>query len=490
MIDSADGAAKADLKRAKRIRSPQQGDQIENVPPQSLEAETHLLSCIFINPKEVISEVTIIFGDIGAEVFYDLRHYTLFNTLVSMFEQMIPIDVVTVMERLKKNHMLEDIGGLAYLSQMPDLSPSAANAAYYAEIIYEKYLARKLLQVCTDTVGRVYSHVGDLEELFDDFERKALRIRGNNNSKSLLSMKAHVQKAILRIEDYAEHKQGCIGMSTGFADFDLMTSGLQAGEVFVLAARPSVGKTSLAMNIAEHVSMDLKLPVGVFSLETTADILTLRMVCSRARVNLRNIREGYLNERDYPKITAAAGKLANAQIWIDDESSLPIDRLRAKARKMYQEYGIKLFIIDYLQLCQAYIGKRRIDNRQQEIAEISGGIKRMAKELNVPVIALAQVDRSLDKENRKPMMADLRESAAIEQDADIIGFLYRPKADDRKDAPVDQDTIPMKLLIAKQKNGPTGEVDLVFLKQFTRYENAAKICDTDIPEEQETLGMG
>jgi replicative DNA helicase len=269
------------------------------------------------------------------------------------------------------------------------------------------------------------------------------------------------------------------GLGTGFPDFDKMTSGLHEGEMIVIAARPSMGKTSLAMNVAEHVALDLRLPVGVFSLEMTADSLVLRMLCSRARVNLRSIRDGFLAERDFPKLTGAAGKMANAPLFIDDSSGLSILQLRAKARRMYQQYGIKLFVIDYLQLLHSTA--RRAENRQQEIADISSGIKALAKELKVPVIVLSQLNRELEKDkNRKPRLSDLRESGAIEQDADLVALLYKPSSDD-EDAPAEQEAAPVNLLIAKQRNGPTGDVNLTFLKSYTRFESAAKISSEDIP---------
>jgi replicative DNA helicase len=245
-----------------------------------------------------------------------------------------------------------------------------------------------------------------------------------------------------------------------------------------------MGKTSLAMNIAEHVVLEQKLPVGVFSLEMTSESLVLRMLCSRSRVNLRNIRDGFLAERDFPKLTGAAGKLANAPLFIDDSSGLSILQLRAKARRMAQQYGIKLFVIDYLQLLHSTA--RRAENRQQEIADISNGIKALAKELSVPIIVLSQLNRELEREkNRKPRMSDLRESGSIEQDADVVGLLYKPTSGDDEDgaavAQEDHEAIPVNLLIAKQRNGPTGDVNLTFMKSYTRFENAAKVSDEDVP---------
>jgi replicative DNA helicase len=276
------------------------------------------------------------------------------------------------------------------------------------------------------------------------------------------------------------------GVGTGFTDLDKMTSGLHPGEMIVIAARPSMGKTSLAMNIAEHVAIEQKLPVGVFSLEMTSESLVLRMLCSRSRVNLRNVRDGFLAERDFPKLTGAAGKLANAPLFIDDSSGLSILQLRAKARRMSQQYGIKLFVIDYLQLLHSTA--RRAENRQQEIADISSGVKSLAKELNVPVIVLSQLNREMERDkSRKPQMSDLRESGAIEQDADLVGLLYKPtkpsSGDDEDSAGTseEQEAVSVNLLIAKQRNGPTGDVHLTFLKSYTRFENAAKVSDDDVP---------
>jgi replicative DNA helicase len=245
-----------------------------------------------------------------------------------------------------------------------------------------------------------------------------------------------------------------------------------------------MGKTSLAMNIAEHVAIDERLPVGVFSLEMTSDSLVLRMLCSRSRVNMRNVRDGFLAERDFPKLTGAAGKLANSPLFIDDSSGLSILQLRAKARRMHQQYGIKLFVIDYLQLLHSTA--RRAENRQQEIADISSGIKSLAKELNVPIIVLSQLNRELEREkNRKPRLSDLRESGAIEQDADVVGLLYKPSSGDDEEGGggggSEEEAVAVNLLIAKQRNGPTGDVNLTFLKPFTRFESAAKVSDEDVP---------
>jgi replicative DNA helicase len=485
MIDSVsnEGAGAADLKRTKRVRRPQPTtSNVDRLPPHSPEAEQGVLGCILISPNECMGEC-IEALKVGAEVFYDLRHQTIFSTLAEMYDGRVAIDVITLQQNLKDKQLLEQVGGLAYLSTLPDVVPSAANLSYYLEIVKEKYLLRKMIHTCTDVVSRVYDFEGEIDSLMDEVERDILRISEARVEGTSSNIKELVKRAINQIEDFHQRQGMLTGVGTGFTDLDKMTSGFHPGEMIVIAARPSMGKTSLAMNIAEHVALEQKLPVGVFSLEMTSESLVLRMLCSRSRVNLRNIRDGFLAERDFPKLTGAAGKLANAPLFIDDSSGLSILQLRAKARRMSQQYGIKLFVIDYLQLLHSTA--RRAENRQQEIADISNGVKSLAKELNVPVIVLSQLNRELEKDkNRKPRMSDLRESGSIEQDADLVGLLYKPSSGDDDDAAPtgeEQDAVPVNLLIAKQRNGPTGDVHLTFLKSYTRFENAAKISDEDVP---------
>ena len=484
MIDSvADGvSAPPDLKRAPRRAPALTGvARVDRLPPHSPEAELGVLGCVLLSPNECMGECIGKFQR-GAEVFYDLRHQTIFSMLVEMFDSREAIDIITLQQRLKNKQMLEEVGGIAYLSALPDAVPSAANLSYYLDIVQEKYLLRRMIQTCTEVVGRVYDHEGEVDALMDEVERDILRISESRVQSQTITIKELVKKAIGTIEDFHQRQGVLTGVGTGFADLDKMTSGLHGGEMVVIAARPSMGKTSLAMNISEHVAIEQRLPVGVFSLEMTAESLVLRMLCSRSRVNLRNVREGFLAERDFPKLTGAAGKLANSPLFIDDSSALSILQLRAKARRMFQQYGIKLFVIDYLQLLHSTA--RRAENRQQEISDISSGIKALAKELKVPIIVLSQLNRELEREkNRKPRLSDLRESGAIEQDADLVGLLYTPSSDDEEGGAggAEQDAVPVNLLIAKQRNGPTGDVNLTFLKSFTRFESAAKVGDEDVP---------
>lgn len=458
---------------------PASGDRL---PPHSLEAEQGVLGCIFIAPNECLGEcIEKLKG--GSATFYDLRHQTLFEHLVEMYETKQPVDLITVPQRLKDQGLLEGVGGLAYLASLPDSTPSAANLSYYLEILKEKYLLRRMLGTCSNVISRVYEHEGEVDGLLDETERDILQISEARVEPESKGMRDLVRNAINTIEHYQQRQGMLTGLATGFTDLDKMTSGLHGGEMIVIAARPSMGKTSLAMNIAEHVVLEEKLPVGVFSLEMTADSLVLRLMCSRARVNLRDIRGGFIAERDFPRLTSAAGKLAAAPLYIDDTPGLSVLQLRAKARRMWQQYGVKLFVIDYLQLLHSTA--RRVENRQQEIADISSGVKALAKELKVPVIVLSQLNREFEKEkNRKPRMSDLRESGAIEQDADLIGLLYKVSSGDEEDgaAPnVEEESVPVNLLIAKQRNGPTGDVEMVFRKSITRFENKSKISEDSIP---------
>ena len=485
MSDSVAQAAGAppDLMRTPRRKPPStQAAKLDRLPPHSPEAEQGVLGCVLLSPNDCMGQSIEKFKG-GAEVFYDLRHQTIFTMLAEMYDKREGIDVITLQQRLKDKQLLEEVGGIAYLSALPDAVPSAANLSYYLDIVLEKFLLRKMIHACTEVVARVYDFEGEVDTLMDEVERDILRISESRVQSQTVTTKELVKKAINTIEDFHQRQGVLTGVGTGFVDLDKMTTGLHGGEMVVIAARPSVGKTSLAMNIAEHVTIEQRLPVGVFSLEMTAESLILRMLCSRSRVNLRNVREGFLAERDFPKLTGAAGKLANAPLFIDDSSALSILQLRAKARRMHLQYGIKLFVIDYLQLVHSTA--RRAENRQQEIADISSGIKSLAKELNVPIIVLSQLNREIEREKgRAPRLSDLRESGAIEQDADVVGLLYKPKSgseDDEGGPAAEEDSVPVNLLIAKQRNGPTGDVNLTFLKSYTRFESAAKVSDEDVP---------
>jgi replicative DNA helicase len=490
MIDSVNAGVgselSADLKGGRRQRvSLADPSRVDRLPPHSIEAEQGVLGCVLLAPHESLG-TCIERLKTGVEVFYDLRHRLLYELLVGMLEAKEPIDLLTVQQRLKDRNQLDGVGGVGYLSSLCDAVPSAANLGFYLDIIREKHLLRSMIQTCTNVITRVQGHEGEVDQLLDEVERDVLRISEERVEANTRTIKDLVRRAIVTIEEFHQRQGMLTGLSTGFPDLDRMTTGFHGGEMIVIAARPSVGKTSLAMNICEHVAVDMRQPVGVFSLEMTAESLVLRMLCSRSRVNLRSVREGFLAERDFPKLTGTAGKLANAPLFIEDTSGLSILQLRAKARRMHNQYGIKLFVVDYLQLLHSTA--RRAENRQQEIADISGGIKALAKELNVPVIVLSQLNREVERDRREPRLSDLRESGSIEQDADLVGLLYRPNAGNDEESPAlahETDALPINLLVAKQRNGPTGEVSLTFLRSITRFESASKVSADDLPADSD-----
>ena len=481
MNDSA-----TDLKKGRRVKpslAERGAAAMDRLPPNSAErggSEQGVLGCCLVDPNQCIAECIEALKDDGKEAFYDLRHQTIWEHLLAMYESRQPIDLITVQARLREAKIYEQVGGIAYLSELQDSVPSAANLSYYVTHVKEKFLLRRLIHTCSGIVGRVFDFEGEVDGLLDESEKEFLKIAESRVSAQSHQMAGLVDHSITMVENYFNRQGEIMGLATGFDDFDKMTDGLHGGEMIVIAARPGCGKTSLAMNVAEHVALDLHLPVGVFSLEMTAESLVLRMMCSLARVNLRNIRDGFMSQADFPKLASAAARLRNAPLHIVDVSGLSIMQLRARARRMMQQHGIKLFVIDYLQLCTSTSRKSQ-DNRQVEISEISAGIKGLAKELRVPVIVLAQLNREIEKDkSRKPRLSDLRESGSIEQDADLVGFLYRPDAGD-EDAEETAAGVPVNLLIGKQRNGPTGDVHLTFLKPYTRFESARKISGEDVP---------
>jgi replicative DNA helicase len=442
--------------------------------PNNTEFEQVVIASLLTDVAVAYPPCAELFGD-DHEVFYDIRHRTLYEIIGRMTESRKPVSTLTVYEQLKMDGLEENAGGLAYLAALPDKCISPAGVEYFAGILMEYRQKRLLIEAGTYAASQAQSGgFVDIAELITKTSNDIARI-SKPARREMAGMRDLIIGAIDEIEQCHKGQGKLPGISTGYPDIDKMTSGLHSGDMVVIAARPSMGKTSLVMNIAEHVAVNDGLPVGVFSLEMTAKSLALRMLCSRARVNLRSIREGFITERDFPKLTAAGSQLAKAAIIIDDTAGLSIFELRNRAKQMKERHGIKLIAIDYLQLMRGS-NQRKTDNRQTEVAEISNGCKILAKEMEVPVIVLSQMNRDVERDkNRRPRLSDLRESGAIEQDADMVAFLWRPGKADNDEDDISADAAPVTLTIAKQRNGPTGDVHLTFLKGYTRFESAAKV---------------
>src|SRR6266571_6068348 len=451
---------------------------IHRTPPHSIDAEQGVLGSMLISPRETIAECV---EKINEEYFYVPAHRTIYNVLVDLWNTGQAIDLITFTQVLRDRHLLDSVGGAAFVTSLFTFVPTAANVGYYLDIVRDKYILREIISAATESVRRAYEEQDEVNNLLDEVEQRIFAVGDDRFKGQLLSMKDQVMEAIESIEKLYQNRGGITGLSTGFPELDRMTNGMHAGELIVIAARPSMGKTALAMNIVEHVAVNQKLPVGVFSLEMSGQQLVQRLLCSRAHVNLAKVRGGFLGERDFPNLTAAASKLAEAKIYIDDSSSLNILELRAKARRLKAQQDIQLIAIDYLQLVTSS-SRRAQDNRQLEITEISAGLKALAKELKIPVIVVAQLNRQPEQRSGgKPRLSDLRESGAIEQDADLVGLLLRPsfyeekEDDDKADSKIVEETAEeADLIIAKQRNGPIGNVPLTFFKHFTRFETRAR----------------
>ena len=457
---------------------------IDRLPPHSFEAEQGLIGCILLDPNNVLDTLVNKYGNIGKAMFYDLRHQHIFVSQLGLYEAQSPIDLISVQQRLRDTQLLEQVGGIAYLSQLQDTVPSAANFQYYTDIIIEKFTLRRYLTVCTEVVGEVYDFAGDVQEFSGKVETRILAVQGVQQANEFVipSMTALTTSVISNIEAAVNSGGVPTGITTGFPRLDSCTDGLHGGEMIIIAARPSMGKTALAMNIAEHTSIVSQIPTGVFSLEMQAVSLTERMLGSQARVNIRSLkRDGFLGQGDSERLTLATGRIGSAKLFIDDTSGLTIMQLRARARRMVKDHGVRLFIIDYLQLVHSDKSGRN-DNRERDVADVSSGLKEMAKELNVPVIVLSQLNRESEKTNGKPKLSQLRESGSIEQDADCVFLLYRTDANDEASSQAESDQgYSATLHIAKQRNGPRDvSVLLTYLPQYTRFETQAP--DYGIPE--------
>ncbi|MGZ5002876.1 MAG: replicative DNA helicase [Chthoniobacterales bacterium] len=439
--------------------------------PHSVEAEQGVLGSMLISPREIIAEVV---EKITEEYFYIPAHQTTYTVLVELWNAGQGIDLITFTQVLRDRNVLDAVGGASFVTSLFTFVPTAANVTYYLEIVREKYILRQIIAAATESVRRAYEEQDEVHALLDEVEQKIFAVGEDRFKGQLPTMKEQVMGALESIEKLWEQRGGITGISTGFHELDRMTNGLHDGEMIVIAARPSMGKTALAMNIAEHVAINGKLPVAVFSLEMSGQQLVQRLLCSRARVNLQKVREGFLPEHDFPKLTNAASKLAEAEIYIDDSAGLSILELRAKARRLKAQKNIQLIVIDYLQLLRSTT-RRAQDNRQLEISEISAGIKGLAKELKIPVIVLAQLNRQPEaRSGGKPRLSDLRESGSIEQDADLVGLLVRPEIYEEDEEARAEKAGEAELIIAKQRNGPVGDIPLTFLKEFTRFEDRAR----------------
>ena len=444
---------------------------VHRTPPHSVEAEQGVLGSMLISPRETIAECV---EKINEEYFYVPAHRTIYEVLVDLWNTRQGIDLITFTQVLRDRNLLDAVGGPAFVTNLFTFVPTAANVQYYLEIVRDKYILRQIISAATESVRRAYEEQEDVENLLDEVEQKIFDVGEDRFKGQMLSMKDHAMQAIETIEKLYERKGSITGISTGFVEFDRMTSGLHPSEMVVIAARPSMGKTALAMNIAEYVAINEKLAVGVFSLEMSSQQLVQRLLCSRARVNLQRVRDGFLGERDFPSLTAAASKLAEAKMFIDDSASLSILELRAKARRLKAQQDVSLIIVDYLQLLRS-TSRRAQDNRQLEISEISAGLKALAKDLKIPVIVVAQLNRQPEQRTGgKPRLSDLRESGSIEQDADLVGLLVRPEMYEEDEEARVEKAGEAELIIAKQRNGPVGEIPLTFLKEYTRFETRAR----------------
>src|SRR3984893_9043578 len=449
------------------------GKDVPRSLPSSEDGEKGVLCSLLLSPREVADLCVL---SLRPDAFYIPAHQTIYGLILEFGDKSKPIDFVSLKQALKDRNQLEEIGGPEYLSALYSFVPTAANASYYIDIVPEKNVLRRLILACNKLSTQCYDQQGEIEPLMDDAEKEIFAITGEHVKTEIVPTKDLVIEAIEQIEKLYENRGSVTGLPTGFLELDRMTSGLHPAEMIVIAARPSMGKTALAMNIAEHVSINAGKPVAVFSLEMSSQQLVQRLLCSRAQVDLQNVRNGFLSERDFPKLTSAASQLAAAKMFIDDTPGLTVTELRAKSRRMKSQYDIQLIVIDYLQLLRS-MSRRAQDNRQLEISEISGGIKALAKELNLPIIVIAQLNRQPDtraKEGGRPRLSDLRESGSIEQDADLVGLLVRPEYYETDDEAKQERAGEAELIIAKQRNGPTGDVPLTFLKQYTRFESRAR----------------
>jgi replicative DNA helicase len=440
---------------------------LHKVPPQNLDAEQSVLGGILLDNMALNAVLEVL----DQSDFYSDAHRRIFSAIVDLSNRSEPCDLITLSNILKDQKRIEQVGGTAYLSSLVDNVASAANIAYYAKIIKEKSVLRRLIGTATEILNKSYDAGSDVDSVLDEAEHAIFEISENKIRPSFFPMRTIIKESFKTIERLYANKELITGVATGFDKLDEITSGLQNSDLIIIAGRPSMGKTAFALNIAQYAALEMGVPVAIFSLEMAREQLATRMLAAEARVDSQRLRKGFLGETDWPKLTTAAGRLSDAPIYIDDTPAITSIEMKAKARRLKAESGLGLIVLDYLQLMRGSAFK---DSREQEISEISRSLKALAKELSLPVIALSQLNRKVeDRTNRRPQMADLRESGAIEQDADVIAFIYRDEVYNHSEDNPEKGIA--EIIIGKQRNGPTGTVKLAFQEKYTRFENLARV---------------
>ncbi|MGA3208238.1 MAG: replicative DNA helicase [Syntrophales bacterium] len=444
---------------------------LHRVPPQNLEAEQSVIGGILLDNQALNSVLEVL----HVEDFYSEAHRKIFAAIIELYDRNEPSDLITLSNILKSKNQLEQAGGASYLSSLSDNVPSAANIDHYSKIVKEKSILRNLISTATDILSKSYNPGTDIDTVLDEAEQAIFDISENKIRPAFSPFKEIIKDSIKTIERLYERKEVVTGVPTGFGKIDDITSGLQKSDLIIIAGRPSMGKTAFALNMAQSAALEANIPVAIFSLEMSKEQLALRMLSSEARVDSQRIRRGFLGEADWPRLIAAAGRLSEAPIYIDDTPAITVLEMKAKARRLKSTVDLGLIILDYLQLMRSS-GYR--DSREQEISEISRSLKALAKELNVPVVALSQLNRKVeDRGDKRPQMADLRDSGAIEQDADVIAFIYRDEVYNKSDENSEKGFA--EIIIGKQRNGPTGMVKLLFQDRFTRFDNLARGIDIE-----------
>ena len=440
---------------------------IDRLPPQNIDAEQAVLGAMLIK-KEAIAEVSQL---LRPEDFYRDAHKIIYEAMLTLFNRNEPADIVTVTNYLNNESKLDKVGGIAFVTALANVVPTAANVIYHANIVREKADLRHLINTATDIAGMAYEAADDVADVIDKSEKMIMEVANRQNVSAFTPMKDIVIETFDKINLLYESKGGLTGIPSGFRDLDALTSGLQASDLILVAARPSMGKTAFTLNIAANVALKSKKTVAFFSLEMSKQQLVQRMLCSEGGIDSQKLKNGDLSNEDWDKLVRTADRVSSAPLYIDDTAGITVMELRSKARRLKAEQGLDLIIIDYLQLMQGR-GRGGSDNRQQEISEISRSLKAVARELNVPVIALSQLSRSVEsRQIKRPMLSDLRESGSLEQDADIVMFLYR---EDYYDPETTNKNIT-EVIVAKHRNGPVDTIRMFFTKQFTRFNDLSKM---------------